>query len=584
MNKDMSPHKSYRWSFLAKAAPGLVKILSYQKSELPHDLVAGLSVAAVALPVGVAYAQLAGFNPAVGLYSSILPLVAYAIFGTSRQLIIGPDAATCALVAAAAAPLASGDQKLYDSASVTLALLAGVLCILASFLKLGALADFLSKPILIGFLNGVALSIMLGQIGKIFGFPITAGGILPRLLEFASKIHLTQWSTLGVALGTFLVLLVSPKLFRSIPAALVATIVAGVAVRFLDLQRYGVATVGDVPAGFPPLHIPRFPMSMMPSLLGAATGLALVTFSSMMLTSRSFASKNRYDIDVDREFAALGAANIASALSHGFAVSGADSRTAMSDAAGGRTQVTGLVAATTIAVVLMFFTGPLRYVPIAALGVILVKAAFSLVDLKALQMIYKIDRREFALSALSMMGVVAVGAIQAILVAVALAILRFVKLVSRPKVEILGEIAGLPGFHSIERHPDSTTIPGLMLLRFNSPIVFFNAPYFKREVTAAAQAAGPSLRWLVLDMIPITMIDATGLYTADELSDLLKQRGVVLAGAGRQTEWRLWAESRQRAPRERKIQIYPTMQAAIEAFRQMEGIAQEGMGQPSGIN
>jgi high affinity sulfate transporter 1 len=577
MNKDMSPHKSYRWSFLAKAAPGLVKILSYQKSEFPHDLVAGLSVAAVALPVGVAYAQLAGFNPAVGLYSSILPLVAYAIFGTSRQLIIGPDAATCALVAAAAAPLASGDQELYDSASVTLALLAGILCIVASFLRLGALADFLSKPILVGFLNGVALSIMLGQIGKIFGFPITAGGILPRLLEFASKINLTQWSTLGVALGTFLVLLVSPKLFRSFPAALVATIVAAVAVRFLDLQRYGVAIVGDVPAGFPPLHIPRLPLSMVPSLLGSATGLALVTFSSMMLTSRSFASKNRYDIDVDREFAALGAANIASALSHGFAVSGADSRTAMSDAAGGRTQVTGLVAAATIAVVLMYFTGPLRYVPIAALGAILIKAAFSLVDLKALQMIYKLDRREFALSVLSLLGVVAVGAIHAILVAVVLAILRFVKLVSRPKVEILGEIEGLPGFHSIERHPDSTTIPGLMLLRFNSPIVFFNAPYFKREVIAAAQAAGPSLRWLVLDMIPITMIDATGLYTTDELTDSLKQQGVVLVGAGRQTEWRLWAESRQRAPRERKIQIYPTMQAAIEAFRQMERIAQEGM-------
>src|SRR4030095_519230 len=577
MNKDMSPHKSYSWSFVAKAAPGLVKILSYQKSELPHDLVAGLSVAAVSLPVGVAYAHLAGFNPAVGLYSSILPLVAYAIFGTSRQLIIGPDATTCALVAAAVAPLASGDQTLYDSASMTLALLAGVLCILASFLRLGALADFLSKPILVGFLNGIALTIMLGQIGKIFGFSITAGGILPRLLEFASKIDRTQWSTLGVALGTFLVLLVSPKLFRSIPAALVATIVAAVAVRFLDLQRYGVAIVGDVPTGFPPLHIPRFPLSMVPSLLGAATGLALVTFASMMLTSRSFASKNRYDIDADREFAALGAANIASALSHGFAVSGADSRTAMSDAAGGRTQVTGLVAAATIAVVLMFFTGPLRYVPIAALGAILVKAAFSLVDLKALQMIYKIDRREFALSVLSTLGVVAVGAIHAILVAVALAILRFVKLVSRPKVEILGEIEGLPGFHSIERHPDSTTIPGLLLLRFNSPIVFFNAPYFKREVIAAAQAAGPSLRWLVLDMIPITMIDATGLYTADEVTDSLKERGVVLAGAGRQTEWRLWAESRQRASRERKIQIYPTMQAAIEAFRQTEGIAKGGM-------
>src|SRR4029077_1031984 len=238
------------------------------------------------------------------------------------------------------------------------------------------------------------------------------------------------------------------KLFRTVPAALVAMILSSIAVRLLGLETYGVAVVGEVPAGLPNLNIPHFPLSVVPDLLGDATGLALVAFSSMMLTSRSFASKNRYDIDADREFAALGAANIASALSHGFAVSGADSRTAMSDAAGGRTQVTGLVAATTIAVVLIFFTGPLRYVPIAALGAILVKAAISLVDLKALQMIYKIDRREFALSVLSMLGVVAVGAIHAILIVVALAILRFVKLVSRPKIEVLGTVEGFPGFHS----------------------------------------------------------------------------------------------------------------------------------------
>jgi MFS superfamily sulfate permease-like transporter len=242
----------------------------------------------------------------------------------------------------------------------------------------------------------------------------------------------------------------------------------------------------------------------------------------------------------------------------------------MSDATGGRTQVTGLVAAGTIAAVLLFFTGPLRYVPIAALGSILVKAALSLVNLKALKMIYKIDRREFALSVLSMLGVVAVGAIHAILVAVALAILRFVKLVSRPKIEVLGEVEGFPGFHSIERHPEAKAIPGLILLRFNSPIVFFNAPYFKREVLAAAQTAGPSLRWLVLDMLPITMIDATGLYTADEVADTLQERGVVLAGAGRQTEWHLWAESRQRTPTERKIHMYPTMYEAIRAFRNVE--------------
>jgi high affinity sulfate transporter 1 len=558
---------------ISRVAPGLASLLTYDRNNLHDDLIAGLSVAAVALPVGVAYAELAGFNPVVGLYSSILPLVAYAIFGSSRQLIIGPDAATCALVAAAVTPLAKGDQNLYQSLSVTLALMAGVLCIGASFLKLGAFADFLSKPILVGFLNGIALSIMLGQIGKVFGYPIASGGIVPRLLEFARKLNLTHWPTLAMGIGTFLVLLIAPRLSRRIPAPLVAMIAAAVAMGLLGLEAYGIKTVGDVPAGLPHLKIPHCPLDVVPSLLGDAAGLALVSFSSMMLTSRSFASKNRYDVDGDREFAALGAANIASALSEGFAVSGADSRTAMSDAMGGRTQVTGIVAAASIGVVLLFLTGPFRYVPVAALGAVLIKAAFSLVDIPTLKTIYEIDKREFALSVLAALGVVAIGAIHAILFAVVLAILRFVRLVSRPKVEILGKVKDPPGFHSIERHPEAITTPGLMLLRFNAPIVFFNAPYFKREVMAAVDAAGPSLKWLVIDMLPITFIDATGLYTAEEIADSLKQRGVTLAAAGRKTEWNLWAESPQRALKISNIALYSTFREALSTYRHAQGIA-----------
>jgi high affinity sulfate transporter 1 len=575
MKVDANSSKSRRPGYLERIAPGLVKLLHYRREDLSHDLIAGLSVATVALPVGVAYAELAGFNPAVGLYSSILPLVAYAIFGTSRQLIIGPDAATCALVAAAVTPLAAGNQNLYESLSVTLALMAGILCIGASFLKLGAFADFLSKPILVGFLNGIALSIMLGQIGKIFGYQIAAGSILPRLLEFVRKLGLTHWPTLAVGLGTFVVLLIMPRLSRRIPAPLVAMIVAAIAVRLLGLEAHGVKTVGDVPAGLPMVRIPRFPLGVVPTLLGDAAGLALVTFSSMMLTSRSFASKNRYDVDADREFAALGAANIASALSKGFAVSGADSRTAMGDSAGGRTQVTGLVAAASIGVVLLFFTRPLRYVPVAALGAVLVKAALSLVDVPSLRAIYRINRREFGLSIIAMLGVVAVGSIRAILFAVVLAIVGFVRLTFRPKVEILGEVKGFPGFHSIERHPEAVTTPGLMLFRFNAPIVFFNAPYFKREVLAAATAAGPSLKWLVIDMLPITMIDSTGLFAAEELCETLKEQGVVLSAVGRQTEWRLWAESHHRDLRDVKILRYPTFHEAIRIYRRAQGMTED---------
>jgi len=551
---------------ISRVAPGLGNLLRYERSSVPFDLVAGLSVAAVALPVGVAYAQLAGFNPAVGLYSSILPLLAYAIFGTSRQLIIGPDAATCALITAAVTPLAAGNQETYESLSVTLAFLAGLFCIAASFVKLGALADFLSKPILVGFLNGIALSIILGQIGKVFGYPISAGGIIPRLTEFVSKLGLTHVPTLAVGVGTFIILLLMPRILKQVPAALVAMILAAIAVRLLGLEQHGVKIVGEVPAGLPPIRFPRFSLDLIPTMLGDAAGLALVSFSSMMLTSRSFASKNKYDVDADQEFAALGAANIASAISQGFAVSGADSRTAMSDAAGGRTQVTGIVAAGTIAVVLLFLTGPLRYVPIPALGAVLVKAGLSLVDLEALKTIYRIERREFVLSIIATLGVVAVGAIQAILFVVALATLRFVRLVARPKVEILGRVDGLPGLHSVERHPGAVTIPGLLLLRFNAPIVFFNAPYFKRELLAAAAAVGPSLQWVVLDMLPITMIDATGLQVAQEIAEELDGRGALLVAAGRQTEWRLWAETRRFEVQVHKTKTYPTLRAAIKTF------------------
>jgi MFS superfamily sulfate permease-like transporter len=301
-------------------------------------------------------------------------------------------------------------------------------------------------------------------------------------------------------------------------------------------------------------------------MLGDAAGLALVSFSSMMLTSRSFASKNKYDVDADQDFAALGAANIASAISQGFAVSGADSRTAISDATGGRTQVTGIVAAGTIAAVLLFLTGPLRYVPIPALGAVLVKAGLSLVDLEGLKTIYRIERREFVLSIIATLGVVAVGAIHAILFVVVLATLRFVRLVARPKIEILGRVEGLPGFHSIERHPGAATIPGLLVLRFNAPIVFFNAPYFKRELLAAVRAAGPVLRWVVLDMLPITMIDATGLQVIQEIAEALDERGALLVAAGRQTEWRLWAETRRFEVPFHRTKTYPTLRAAIKTF------------------
>ncbi len=559
--------------WVTRVAPGVRALVQYRfASDFRHDLMAGVSVAAVALPVAVAYAQLAGFNPVVGLYSCILPLVAYAVFGTSRQLMVNPDAPTCAMVAASVAPLAAGNAEVYWSLSVTLAFLSGLFCIGASFLRLGALADFLSKPILIGFLNGVAISILLGQSGKIFGFAIEKDGIVPRLMEFVSKLPHTHVPTLAVGLGTFAVLFLAHRFVRGLPAALVAMALAGLAVALLGLEYRGVQALGNVPAGLPPLRLPSFPLEDLPALVAHAAGLALVLFSSGMLTARSFAERGHYEIDSDKELAAYGAANIASALSQGFAVAGADSRTAMAESAGGRTQVTGLVAAASLTVVLLFFTGPLRHIPVAALGAVLVFAALSLFDVSTLREIWRVDRGEVALSVLTTIGVVAVGAIDAILVAVGLALVRFVQISARPTAEVLGKVEGFPGLHSVERHPGAQTWPGIVIFRFDGPLVFFNAHYFRRSARAAAAEA--ELKWFVLDLIPVGRVDVTGLSVLRDFDRELSSRGARLVCAGRTTEIVQWLRETGLYRDDLRDRLYPTLRQALQAYRQQFGPSQ----------
>jgi high affinity sulfate transporter 1 len=556
---------------LARLAPGLATILSYRRADLRHDLTAGLSVAAVAIPVGVAYAELAGFEPVVGLYASVLPLVAYALFGTSRQLIVGPDAATCAMTAAAVAPLASGDPRLYASLTIVLTFTAGLLCIGASFLRLGALADFLSKPILVGYLAGIALTIALGQIGKVTGLTMEAGGIAPRLLELVHKLPLVHWPTLAVGIGAFVVLLLAPRVAPHVPAAMLALIASGAVVALLGLERTGVAVIGQVPSGLPRVRMPVVPVDRLGRLMAEAAAVALVSFTSGIVTTRAFASKNHYDVDVDREFAALGASQLAAAVSQGFPVAGADSRTAANDAAGGRTQVASLVAAAAITLVLLFFTGPLRYAPTAALGAVLIKSAISLVDVTAFRDILRVRRSEFLLAVLTMLGVVWFGAIDAVLLAVLLALLRFVRIAARPDVELLGTQPGVRGFHDLRRYPHAMAPPGLVLFRFLGPLAFFNAPYFRDRVLAAATAAGPELRAVIVDATSFsTREDATGLFMLLELRDHLEARGVEFALAGKRTLIEEWKRKRGLESAgiggRPALRLFSTLEDAVEAF------------------
>ena len=547
--------------------PGLAALRNYRfGNDFSRDLFAGLSVAAVALPVSIAYAELAGLNPAVGLYASIGPLLAYALFGTSPQLMVNPDAASCAILASAVTPLAGGDPSLYLSLATALTLFTGVLCLLASAFRLGAMADFLSKPILVGFLNGIALSIFLGQIGKVLGFQIDARRILPKLLEIVSSLPTTHLPTVLVTVFSVAVLLVVKRFVARIPAALAVLVLSAVVVKLFDLQSLGVSVLAPVPAGLPLPSLPMVPLETIPKLLASAAGLALVLFTSGTITSRSFASRGGYDVDVDRELVAYGAANIAASVGGGFVVTGADSRTAMAVTAGGKTQVTGLVAAAMIAVVLLFFTGPLQFVPLAALGVVLISAALSLLDFSSLRQFWRMDRREFGLSLVTTAGVVAVGSINGILVAVALAIVRFVKHTARPSVELLGKEKGLPGLHSIDRHTSAKAIPGLVLFRFNAPLVFFNADHFKQCALKAAKASGEDLRWFVIDTIPISEIDINGVVVLKDLKQRLASQNVQLVLAGRQSEF-VTRMRHMGEPIENVSELtYPTLRQAVNAF------------------
>ncbi len=563
---------------LERAAPGIAALARYDaRADFRHDLRAGLAVAAVAVPVGIANARLAGFDPVVGLYASILPPIAYALFGTSRQLIVGPDTATSAVVAAALVPLAAGNAGLYASLSVVLAFLAGLFCIAGSFLRLGALADFLSRPILIGFLNGVAINILFDQAGSVLGVRFEASGMLSRLVEVVARLHEAHLPTLAVALGTFAVLAVGQRYVTILPAALLGMIAAGVAVAVFGLEARGVAVLGEIPSGMPTPRLPMIPLELVPELVADAAGIALVLFASGVLSARAFATKNRYELDVDRELAAFGVANLASAAVQGFCVTGSTSRTAIVDATGGRTQVTGVIAALAILVLVQFLAEPLRYVPAAALGAILVTAALGLFDATTLRWIWRIDRTEAALAVITMLGVVAVGAVDAILLAVALALVRFVRITARPRDEVLGAVPGMHGLHAIERHPGARTWPGIVIYRFDGPVTFFNAAYFRQRALKAVREAGPGVRWFVLDMVPISHIDVTGVYALQELQADLAHAGVKLVLAGRRTEIIGWLRDAGMYREAHEAMLYSTLREALRAFRrQVGGAASEG--------
>lgn len=522
--------------------PGLNQLKHYDRSWFKDDLRAALSVVAVALPVAIAYAQLTGVSAIVGLYSCVLPMLVYALFGTSRQLIIGPDAATCAVIAAVVTPLAAGDPTKHWQLVMTMTAMTGIWCILASRFKLGVLADFLSRPILLGLLNGVALTIIVGQFAKIFGFKFEQRYLLERLYEAPSLLLSVHWQTMMISVTTVIVYLASKRFRPQWPAAMFAIFITGVMVWLMKLDTVGVKVVGVIQGGLPAFQAPTFDIGVSRELVVPALNLAVVSFVSMMLTARSFAAKNGYDIDADKEFQALGLANLASAFSQGFAISGADSRTAVNDANGGKSQLVSVIAAAVIGAIAIFAYQPLQYIPIAALGVVLIIASMSLLDLKGVWQLRKRNKDAFYLASITLVSVLVIGVIPGITLAVLLGLFQFLRVVMRPRDQVLG-LDKKGTVRSIDPSGKATAIPGLIIYRFNSPLTYFNAPYFKRRLLELSEAGGSDVVCVVVDAVSsFTHLDLSVMAMLGDVQTILKKRGIRLVIAGRKRSLRKWCE------------------------------------------
>ncbi|WP_339689565.1 SulP family inorganic anion transporter [uncultured Pseudoalteromonas sp.] len=522
--------------------PGLNTLLHYERKWFADDVRAALSVAAVALPVAIAYAQLTGVNAAVGLYSCILPMILYALFGTSKQLIVGPDAATCAVIAAVVTPLAAGDSVKHWQLVVTMTAMTGFWCFIASRFKLGVLADFLSKPILMGLLNGVAITIIVSQFSKVFGFTFDDRYLLERLGGVPTYLSQTHIPTLLMALFTLGVFFAMKRLKPTWPASMFAIAFGALLVWVFNLKQFDINTIGTVTGGLPVFNTPIYDIGIIRELVVPALNLAIVSFVSMMLTARSFAAKNGYDIDADKEFRALGIANIGSALSQGFAVSGADSRTAVNDDSGGKTQLVSIIAAGIIAVIALFLTAPLEFIPSAALGVVLIIASIHLLDLKAIWLLKRKDKQAFYLALATLFAVLFIGVIPGITLAVLLGLFQFIRTVMRPTDNILGvDIKGV--VRSLDATDKAKSVQGVFIYRFNSPLTYFNAGYFKRRLLEQYARQKDDTRCVIIDAVPcFTHLDLSVMAMLADLDVIFKKRGIRLELAGRKRQLLSWFE------------------------------------------
>jgi sulfate permease, SulP family len=501
----------------------------YHRDWLSHDITAGLGIAAIAIPIGIAYPAIAGLPPATGLYATIFPLVAFALFGSSRQLIVGPDTAACTVLASSLIQLGANSTDQRVALATSFAVLVGILCLVAARLRLGFIANFLSRPILVGYLCGVALSLFAGQIGRVTGMAMTAHGFLRPFIELAQRIGEVHGPTLALGIGLFLLLRIMRRFMPRLPGPLVAVAVAILLSWLLDLEGHGIALVGSIPTGLPAMSLPRLRDMASEDVALSTVGILLVSFSSGIVTARSFAARNRYRVDADRALIGFGAANIASGLFGGFPVTGADSRTAVNEALGGKTQLAGLVAALALGFSLFFLTDLLAYLPHAALGAVLASAAVDLFDVRALWQIWRINRIEFVFALLAILGVILFGVLEGVLVAIFATLIWLIGAAAQPRDALLGRIAGRDGFYKLHRYPDAEPIPGLTVYLLEGPIVFFNADRLQNRIRWIVDRLPVATQYFVLDAGAINYVDGTGAIALGEIADELLRRGIKFA-------------------------------------------------------
>jgi high affinity sulfate transporter 1 len=513
---------------LRRWIPGLRMVATYRRAWFSRDLVAGVVLAAILVPQGMAYAELAGLPAVTGLYTTVACLVTYALMGPSRVLVLGPDSSVSPLIFAAIVPLvAGGGTDVALALAGMLALLVGAIEIGLGIAKLGFVADLLSKEVQIGYMNGLAITIVVGQLPKLFGFSTDADGFVEEVGAFFLGLDETNDTTLVLGLATLAVLMALPLVSKKIPAVLVAVVGATVAVGLLDLTSNGVDVVGTLPQGLPVPAIPWTQMSDMVPLLGAAVGLVLVSLTDTMATSTSFAARRGDEVDPNQEMIGVGSSNIAAGLFQGFAVSVSGSRSAVAESAGSKSQVTGLVGAGIVALLLVFLPGLLRNLPQTALAAVVISAAISLVSIKPLRTYSRVRVSALLLSLTATIGVVLLGVLQGVLLAVVLSILLFFRRSWWPRGVVLGRVAGIEGWHSVERYPDATRPTGVVVFRWGAPLFFANSGIFRQAVRRLVRREHP--RWVVLQCEAVTDIDVTAADMLERLDLELNAQGVHLA-------------------------------------------------------